>query len=48
MEIKQSRNSNRIRYVFGEDELQYSLEDTSGSRSFSVSYTDMSRNRRTH
>lgn len=47
MEIKQSRNSNRIRYVFGEDELQYSLEDTSGSRSFSVAYTDISRDRQT-
>lgn len=47
MEIKQGRNSNRIRYVFGEDELQYSLEDTSGSRSFSVAYTDISRDRQT-
>lgn len=47
MEVKQSRNSNRIRYVFGEDELQYSLEDTSGSRSFSVGYTDISRDRQT-
>ena len=47
MEIKQSRNSNRIRYVFGEDELQYNLEDTSGSRSFSVGYTDISRDRQT-
>ena len=47
MEIKQSRNSNRIRYVFGEDELQYILEDTSGSRSFSVAYTDISRDRQT-
>ena len=47
MEINQSRNSNRIRYVFGEDELQYSLEDTSGSRSFSVAYTDISRDRQT-
>jgi hypothetical protein len=47
MEIRQRRNSNRIRYVFGEDELQYSLEDTSGSRSFSVAYTDISRDRQT-
>jgi hypothetical protein len=47
MEIRQRRNSNRIRYVFGEDELQYSLEDTSGSRSFSVPYTDISRDRQT-
>jgi hypothetical protein len=47
MEIRQRRNSNRLRYVFGEDELQYSLEDTSGSRSFSVAYTDISRDRQT-
>lgn len=47
MEIKQSRNSNRIRYQFGEDELNYSLEDSSGSRSFSVQYTDISRDRQT-
>lgn len=47
MEIKQSRNSNRIRYQFGEDELNYSLEDSSGSRSLSVQYTDISRDRQT-
>lgn len=47
VEIKQSRNSNRIRYQFGEDELNYSLEDSSGSRSFSVQYTDISRDRQT-
>ena len=47
MEIKQSRNSNRIRYVFGEDEVNYSLEDSSGSRSFSVQYTEISRDRQT-
>ncbi|RYZ71996.1 MAG: hypothetical protein EOP91_09360 [Lysobacteraceae bacterium] len=45
MEIKQSRHSNRIRYVFGEDEVQYSLQDGSGSRSFSVQYTEISRDR---
>jgi hypothetical protein len=47
MEIKQRRHSNRIRYVFGEDELQYQWEDGSGSRSFSVPYTDISRDRQT-
>jgi len=47
VEIKQSRNSNRIRYQFGEDELSYSLEDSSGSRSFSVQYTEVSRDRQT-
>lgn len=47
MEIKQSRNSNRIRYAFGEDELNYTLQDSSGSRSFSVQYTEISRDRQT-
>lgn len=47
MELKQKRNSNRIRYVFGDDEVQYSLQDGSGSRSFSVDYTDISRDRQT-
>lgn len=45
MELKQKRNSNRIRYVFGEDEVQYLLQDGSGSRSFSVDYNDISRDR---
>lgn len=45
MEIKQRRHSNRIRFVFGDDELQYAWEDGSGGRSFSVSYTDISRDR---
>lgn len=47
MEIKQSRNSNRTRYEFGADRLHYQLQDTSGSRSFSVAYTDISRDRQT-
>lgn len=47
MEIKQRRNSNRVRYVFSEDELQYHWEDGSGGRSFSVPYTDISRDRQT-
>ncbi len=47
MEFKQRRNSNRIHYVFGEDEVQYTLQDSSGSRSFSVDYTDISRDRQT-
>ena len=47
MEINQKRNSNRIRYVFGEDELQYSLQDSTGTRSFAVPYTDISRDRQT-
>jgi hypothetical protein len=47
LEIKQSRHSNRIGFDFKDDELQYSLTDSSGSRSFSVPYTDISRDRQT-
>ena len=47
LEIKQSRHSNRIGFVFKDDELQCSLTDSSGSRSFSVPYTDISRDRQT-
>lgn len=45
MQIKQAKNSNRIQYDFGEQELKYTVQDTSGSRSFSVPYTDISRDR---
>ncbi|QDH70356.1 hypothetical protein [Marilutibacter alkalisoli] len=47
MEIRQQKNSNKIRFVFDEDSLGYSIEDSSGSRSFSVGYTDISRDRQT-
>ena len=47
MEIRQKKNSNKISFVFGEDALDYSLEDSSGSRSYSVPYTDISRDRQT-
>lgn len=47
VEIRQQKNSNKIRFAFGEDALDYSLEDSSGSRSYSVSYTDISRDRQT-
>lgn len=47
MEIAQKRNANRTRYVFGEREVEYHLQDSSGSRSFSVAYTDLSRDRQT-
>jgi hypothetical protein len=47
VEIEQSRNSNRIRYEFGEDAVQYTWQDSSGSRSFSLPYTDISRDRQT-
>ena len=45
MEVRQKRNSNRITYVLGDEELQYSLQDSTGSRSFSVPYVDISRDR---
>jgi len=47
MEIRQKKNSNKIRFAFGEEALDYSLEDSSGSRSYSVPYTDISRDRQT-
>lgn len=47
MEIKQKKNSNRVHYVFGEGELDYQLEDGSGSRSFSVPYSEIGRDRQT-
>lgn len=47
MELQQNRNSNKIRFVFGEDELQYAWQDASGGRSFSVRYTEISRDRQT-
>jgi hypothetical protein len=47
VEIQQRRFSNRIGYVFGDDELHYSVQDSSGSRSFSVAYGDIGRDRQT-
>lgn len=47
VEIKQQQHSNKIRFLFGEDQLDYSIQDSSGSRSFSVPYADISRDRQT-
>lgn len=47
MEIRQKKHSNRIRFAFGEDALEYGIEDNSGSRTFSVGYTEISRDRQT-
>jgi hypothetical protein len=47
VEISQKKLSNKIRYVFGEDELDYYLQDSSGSRSFSVAYAAIGRDRQT-
>jgi hypothetical protein len=47
MEIKQKHGSHRTRYVFEENSLDYEWQDSSGSRRFSVAYTDISRDRQT-
>lgn len=45
MEISQKKYSSRTRYVFGEEKLDYTLEDGSGRRSFSVAYSEISGDR---
>ena len=47
MEIRQKRLSHRTRYVFGDERLDYEWQDPSGSRSFSVDYTQIGRDRQT-
>lgn len=47
LDIQQKKNSNRIRFVFHEDALDYSIEDGSGSRAFSVDYAEIGRDRQT-
>lgn len=47
MEISQKRGSAHTRYVFHDDRVEYSWKDSSGSRSFSVPYVDISRDRQT-
>lgn len=47
IEIKQRAQSTRIEYVFEEDRLRYSWQDSSGSRSFTVGYGEISRDRQT-
>ncbi|MGD9583289.1 MAG: hypothetical protein AB7V26_06420 [Lysobacterales bacterium] len=47
MKITQSRHANRIRFEFGKEELSYTIADGSGSRSFSVPYIAISRDRQT-
>ncbi len=47
MDIQQKKNSNRIRFVFNDDALDYSIEDGSGSRAFSVEYAEIGRDRQT-
>jgi len=47
MEISQKKYSNQVRYVFGDEALDYYVQDSSGSRSFSVPYSAISRDRQT-
>ena len=47
MEIKQKVQSCRADYVFEDDRLRYSWQDSSGSRSFAVGYGEVSRDRQT-
>ena len=47
MEISQKRFSATTRYVFHADRVDYAWKDSSTSRSFSVPYTDITRDRQT-
>lgn len=47
MEIQQKKFSHSARFGFGEDDLHYTQKDGSGSRSFSLPYTAISRDRQT-
>lgn len=47
MEISQKRFGATTRYVFHDDRVEYAWKDSSGSRSFSVPYVDISRDRQT-
>lgn len=47
MEISQKRGSASTRYTFHDDRVEYAWKDSSGSRSFSVPYVDISRDRQT-
>jgi len=47
MEISQKHASNKIRFVFHDDRVDQAWQDSSTSRSFSVPYTEISRERQT-
>jgi hypothetical protein len=47
MEISQKRGAASTRYVFHDDRVEYAWKDSSGSRTFSVQYTEISRDRQT-
>jgi hypothetical protein len=41
MEIKQKKFSNKTNFIFGRSQLKYNLQDTSGSSTFSIDYSDI-------
>lgn len=45
MEFSRKKHSNRVRYVFGGEEMDYTVKDGSASRSFSVAHSEISRDR---
>jgi hypothetical protein len=47
MEISQKRGAASTRYVFHDDRVEYAFKDSSVGRTFSVPYTDISRDRET-
>jgi len=47
MEIRQKRGAHSTQYVFHDDRVDYAWKDGTGSRSFSVPYTDISKDRQT-
>ena len=45
MEVQQRHGATRLRYRFDTDSVEYRVEDSSGSRTFNVAYTELSRDR---
>ena len=43
MEVQQRHGATRLRYRFDTDSVEYRVEDSSGSRTFNVAYTELSR-----
>ena len=45
MEVQQRHGATKLRYRFDTDSVEYRVEDSSGSRTFNVAYTELSRDR---
>ena len=45
VEVQQRHGATRLRYRFDTDSVEYRVEDSSGSRTFNVAYTELSRDR---